>query len=152
MKNNDNTLDDEDGGSITNYGTIEYDELNIPITVGNLRMGGRHVVFGFYRQLARPFKQGSKKLGIICVLCDKALDGTDYDQGTWVKYARDITNNTTNLLFHLENKHASVASVKALVSNNKKKGSVESGPSTVHSIESSTNTSVTLSIAITINK
>ena len=101
MKNNDNTLDDEDGGSITNYGTIEYDELNIPITVGNLRMGGRHVVFGFYRQLARPSKQGSKKLEIICVLCDKALDGKHYDQWKWVKCARVITKNTTNMICHL---------------------------------------------------
>ena len=91
-------------------------------------------------------------MSIICVICAKVLNGTNYDHLAWVKCERVITNNTTNLLFHLENKHAGVASVKALVSNNKKKGSVESGPSTVHSIESSTNTSVTLSIAITIKK
>ena len=49
VKNNYATLDDEDGGIIMHDGHIEYDEFNIPITVGNSRMGGRHTVFGFYR-------------------------------------------------------------------------------------------------------
>ena len=79
-KNNNATLDDENGVIIMNDGPIAYDEFNIPITVGHFWMGGRHAVFGFYRQLARPFKQVRKKLVIICVLCSKALDGTNYDQ------------------------------------------------------------------------
>ena len=54
VKNNNVTLDDKDGGIIMNDGSIEYDELNIPITVGNFRMGGRHAVFGFYRYIYRP--------------------------------------------------------------------------------------------------
>ena len=48
VKNNDATLDDEDGGIIINDGPIEYDEFNIPFTVGHFRIGGRHAVFGFY--------------------------------------------------------------------------------------------------------
>ena len=79
VNNNDNTLDDEDGGTIINYGPNEYDEFNIPITVGNLRMVGRHAVFVFYRYISRPFKQVRKKLVIICVLCAKSMDGTNYD-------------------------------------------------------------------------
>ena len=91
VKNNDSTLDDGDGGIIMNDGTIEYDEFNIPIIVVHLRIGGRYAVFGFYRQLVRPFKQGRKKLGIICVICDKALDGTNDDQWTWVNFTMFIT-------------------------------------------------------------
>ena len=115
-------------------------------------MGGRNAVFDFYRQLSSPFKQGRKKLGIICVLCAKELDDTNYDQWTWVNCARVVTNNTTNLPFHLENKHAGVASVKALVSNKKKKVLVESELATVHSIGSSPNTRVTSSITVTMKK
>ena len=127
VKNNDATLDDEDVGIIMNDGPIGYNEFNIPIIVENFRMGGRHSVLGFYRQLARPFKQIRKKLVIICVPCANALDGTNCDQCTWMMCARFITKNTTNLLFHLENKHSNVAIVKVLVSNNKNKGSVASG-------------------------
>ena len=103
-----------------NDGPIEYDSFNIPITVVHFRMGGRHAVFVLYRQLARTFKQVNKKLGIICVLCTKALDGTNYYQWTWVKCENFTTENTTNLPCHLENKHAGVSSVKALVSNKNK--------------------------------
>ena len=124
MKNNDDTLDDEYGGIIMNDVPIEYDEFNISIILRHFRMCGRHAVFGFYRQISRPFKQHMKKLGIICVLCYKALDSTNYDQWTWLKCARVITKNTTNLLCHLENKDSGVASVNALVGNNNKKGSV----------------------------
>ena len=148
-KNNNATLDDEDGGIIMNDIPIGYDKSNIPITVGNFRIGGRNAVFGFYRQLDWPFKQGKKNLGIMCVLSAKALDYTNYDKWTWVKCARVITKNTTNLLYHLENKHAGISSVKALVSNKKKKRSMESGPATVHSIGSSPNTCVNSSIAVT---
>ena len=152
MKNNYATLDDEDGGIIMNDVTIEYDCFNIPITVVHFRMAERHAVLGFYRQISRPFKQVKKKLVIICVLCVKALDGTNYDQWTWVKCAKVITSNTTNLLCHLENKNAGVSSAKELVINKKKKGSVESGPETVHSIGSSPNTRVTSSITVTMKK
>ena len=69
-----------------------------------------------------------------------------------MKRARVITNNTTNLLCHLENKHYGVASVKALVSNKKNKGSVETVPETVHTIGSSTNTRVTSAINIAMKK
>ena len=82
------------------------------------------------------------KLGIIYVLCAKALDGTNYDQWIWVKCARVITKKTTNLLCHLENNHSGVASFKALVIINNKKESVASGSETVHSIGSSPNTFV----------
>ena len=115
-------------------------------------MGGRHALFGFYRQFARPFKQHRKRLGVICVLCDNALYGTNFDQWTWVKCARVITNNTTNLLFYLVNKHAGVASFKARVRNKKKKGLLESGSAIVHSIGSSPNTCVTSSIPVAMNK
>ena len=135
-----------------NDGPIAYDEFNIPITVGNFWMGGRHAVFGFYRQLARPFKQVREKLGIIYILCDKALDGTNYYQWRWVNCERVITIKTTNLLCHLENKHTGVSVVKALVIKNKNKGLVESGPATVHYIGSSPNTFVDLSIAFTMKK
>ena len=91
-------------------------------------------------------------MGIICVLCDKALDGTNYNQWTWVNCARVITKITTNLLYHLENKHAGVASVKALVSNNKKKGSMASGPTTVQYIGSSPNKCVPSSATFTMKK
>ena len=101
VNNNDATLGDKDVGIIINYGPIEYYEFNIPITVGNFSKGGRRVVFGFYRQFEKPFKKGRKKLGIICVLCSKALYGTTYYYWTWVKCEIFITNNITNLLFHL---------------------------------------------------
>ena len=140
MNNNDTTLYDKDGGIIMNDIPKAYHELNIPTTVGYFRMGGRHEVFGFYIKLARPFKKSRKKLGIISVLCAKALDGTNYDQWKWVNCARVITNNTTKLLFHLENNHSDVASVKVLVRNNKKKGLVASVLETVQSFGSSTNT------------
>ena len=121
MNNNDATLYDEDGGIIMNDRPKAYHELNILTAVGYFRMGGRHEVFGFYIKLARPFKKSRKKLGIISVLCAKALDGTNYYQWTWVKCARVITNNTTNLLCHLENNNYGAASFKALVSNNNNK-------------------------------
>jgi hypothetical protein len=95
-------MDDEDGGGIVEAdGRVEYDDFNIPNTVEHFRMGGRHAVFGFYCQLVKPLKQGRKKLGIVCVICVNELEGTDYDQWTWVKSARVFTNNTTNLLRHL---------------------------------------------------
>ena len=109
-------------------------------------------MFDFYTQLFRTFNKCRKKLGIICVLCAKELDDTNYDQWTWVNCARVVTNNTTNLPFHLENKHAGVASVKEMVSNNNKKCSLESGPATIHSIGSSPNTCATFSIFVTMNK
>ena len=102
VKNNDATFNDEYGGIIMNDFPIEYDEFNITITMVHFRMCVRHTVFGFYRHLARPFKHDSKKLGIICVICEKALDDTNYGQCTKVKCARVITNNTTYLLCHLE--------------------------------------------------
>ena len=80
VNNNDTTLDDDDVGIIIDDASIEYDDLNIPITVGHLRMGGRHTVFDFYTQLVRTFNKCRKKLGIICVLCAMALDGTNYYQ------------------------------------------------------------------------
>ena len=52
MNNNDDTLDDEDGGIIIKGGPIYYDELNIHITVGHFRMGGRHAVFVFINSLS----------------------------------------------------------------------------------------------------
>ena len=91
-------------------------------------------MFVFYRQLARKFKKVRKMLGIICVIYAKSLNGINYDHWTWMKFVRVITNNNTNLLCHLDNKHVGVASVKALASNKKKEGSVESGPETVHLI------------------
>ena len=106
----------------------------------------------FYRQIDRPFKQCRKKLGIICVICDKALDGTNYDHWTWLKCERIINNNTINLICHLEKNNACVASVKEPVINNKKKGLAESGPATVQSIVLSPNTRVTSSIAVTMKK
>ena len=57
MNNNDFNFDDEDGEIIMNDEHIEYDEFNNLITVGYLSMGGRHAVFGFYRQFVRLFKQ-----------------------------------------------------------------------------------------------
>ena len=84
--------------SFLNDGPIEYDEFNTPITVGNFRMGRRHAAFGFYRHTYRPFKQGRNKLGVIYVLCSKALYGNYYDQWKWVNSTRVITNTTTNLL------------------------------------------------------
>jgi hypothetical protein len=73
-------MDDEDGGGIiVAYGPVEYDDFNIPDTVEHFRMGGRHAVFGFYCQLVKPLKQGRKKLGIFCVICAKAVDGTNVD-------------------------------------------------------------------------
>ena len=135
-----------------NDGPIEYDEFNTPITVGHFRMGRRHAAFGFYRHISRPFKQGRKKSGIIFVLCANILDGTNYDQWAWVKCARVITKNTTKLICHLDNIYDGVASVKSLVSNNKKKRLVESGTATVHSIGSSNNTRVTSSITVTMNE
>ena len=127
VNNNDTIFDDEDSGIVLNDDPIEYDELNIYITAGNFRMGGRHTVFGFYRELASPFKQVRKKLGIICILCDKAFDGTNNDQRKCLKCARFITNNTTNLLYHLDNKHDDVSIFEALLRNKKRKGLVESG-------------------------
>ena len=109
-------------------------------------------MFDFYRHLSRSLKQGRKKLGIICVLCAKVLDGTNYDQCTWVKCGRFITNNTTNLLYHLDIKHSCIFSVKSLVSNNKQKELAEILPSTVNSIVSSPNTRVTSSISVTMDK
>ena len=91
-------------------------------------------------------------MGIICVLYDKALDGKNYYQWTWGKCARVITKNTTNLLCHFENKYAGVASVKELVRNNNKKGSVESGLATVQYIGSSPNTCVPSTITVTMKK
>jgi hypothetical protein len=132
--NNDVTLDDEDGGIIMDDGPVKYDNFNIPNTVEHFRMGGRHAVFGLYHQLVKPLKQGRKKLGIICVLCVKALGGTNFEWWTWVKCARVSTNSTTNLLSHLEKKHAKLASVKALVSKKNKKGSVGSGKYTSNRI------------------
>ena len=79
MNNDDSTLDDEDGGIIMNDITIEYDCFNVPITVVHLGMVERHAVFGFYRQISGPFKQVKKNLVIICVLCAKSMDGTNYD-------------------------------------------------------------------------
>ena len=134
MNNDDSTLDDEDGGIIMNDGPIECYEFSIPITVGHFRMDGRHGVFGFYIHIARPFKQVSNKLGIIFFLCAKALDGTNYYQWTWVKCERVVTNKNTNMIFHLESNHSGLSSFKTPVSNRKKKGSVSSGPSTLHSI------------------
>ena len=124
VKNNDATFNDEYGGIIMNDFPIEYDEFNITITMVHFRMCVRHTVFGFYRQISRPFKKHRKKLVIIYVLCYKALDSTNYYQWTWLKCARVITNNTTNLLWHLDNKDSGVASVEAMVSNNNNKGSV----------------------------
>ena len=91
-------------------------------------MGVSHAVFGFYIQLARPFKQRKKKLSIIFVLCAKSLDGTNSCQWTWLKCANVITNNTNNLLCQLDNNHSGVAISKSLVGNKKKKVSVESVP------------------------
>ena len=85
-------------------------------------------------------------MGIISVLCAKALYGINYDQWKWVRCAIVITNNITNLLCHLDKNHAGVASFKALVINNNKKGLAEIGPETVHSIGSSPNNRVTLFI------
>jgi hypothetical protein len=142
--------DEDDGGIVVADGPVVFDEFNIPNTVEHFRMGGRHQVFGFYRQLVKPFKAGRKNLGIICVLCVKALDGTDFDQWTWVKSARVFTNNTTNLLSHLEKQHADEPSVKDLMlSKKKKKGSVEGTPATVSSRGS---TRVPSSIAVTMKK
>ena len=152
VKNNDDNLDDEDGGVIINDRPIEYDEFNTPITVGNFSMVGRYAVFGFYRQLVRPFKQGNKKLVIICFLCAKALDCTNYGQWTWVKCTRVITNNITSLICNLENNHSGVSSVKALVINKKNKWSEASRSATIHSIRSSPSTCVPSSIAFTMNK
>ena len=115
-------------------------------------MSGRHTVFGFYRQLAKPFNQGKKKLGIICVLSAKSLYGPNYDQWTWVKCARFIANNNTNLLFRLDKTNYGEANVMTLVSNNKKKRLIASGPANVHFIGSSTDTPVPLSIDVTMNK
>ena len=109
-------------------------------------------MFGLYRQIYRPLKQGRKKLVIICVLCAKELDGTNYDQCTWVKCARVITNNNTKLLCHLDNKNAGLASFKSLVIHNDKKGLVARGPATVYSIGSIINTCVTSSIYVIMNK
>ena len=148
----DATFDYEYGGIIMNDGPIKYDEFNIPITMRHLSMGGRYAVFGFYRQLTRPFKKYREKLRIIYVLCSKSLYSTNYYHWTWVKCASFITNNNTNLLWHLDNKHSGVASVKTLVSNKKKKSLMESVPATVQSIGSIPNTHVTLSIYATMNK
>ena len=101
FKNNNITLDDEDGDIIIKDVPIQYDSFIISITVGYFIVSGRHAVFGFYRNIARPFKQGRNKLGNIFVLFAKVLDGTKYDQCIWVKCARVITNNTTNLICHL---------------------------------------------------
>ena len=98
MNNNDVTLDDDYGGIIMNDGSIEYYYFNIPITVIYLRMVGSHAVFGFYRHFSSPFKQVREKFGIVCVLCAKSLDGTNYDQWTWLKCSWVITNNITNLI------------------------------------------------------
>ena len=91
-------------------------------------------------------------MGIVCVICTNVLYGTNYNQWTWVNCARVITKITTNLLYHLENKHAGVASVKALVSNNKNKSLVVSVPETEHSIGSIPNTRVPLYISVTMKK
>ena len=120
--------------------------------MGYFRLDGSNEVFGFYRQLSRPIKQGRKKLGIVCVLYAKALDGTNYDKWTWVKCARVITNNNTKLLCHLDNKNAGLASFKSLVIHNDKKGLVARGPATVYSIGSIINTCVTSSIYVIMNK
>ena len=69
-----------------------------------------------------------------------------------MKCARVVTNTVTNLLCYLENKHTGVASVKALVSNKNKNVSVASGPETVHSIESISNTYFPLSTTVTMKK
>ena len=109
-------------------------------------------MFVFYKQLARPFKQGRKKLGIIFFLCAKALDGTNYDQRKLMNCARLITKNTTNLICHLENKHSGVASAKELLSKNNKKGLVSIGTATLYYIGPSPNTRVPSSISVTMNK
>jgi hypothetical protein len=129
-------------------GLVEYDDLNIHSTVEHFRMGGRHAVFGFYRQLVKPLKQGRKKLGIVCV-CVKALEGTNYDQWTWLKCVRVFTNNTNNLLSHVEKKHTDVVSVMELVSKKKKNGSVGGKPIIV---SPRVLTRVTSSIAATMKK
>ena len=139
-------------GIIMNYGHIYCDEFNIALTLVQLSMVGRHVVVGFYRQIHGPFKQGRKKLVIICVLCAKSLDGTNYYRWTWVKCERVLINNNNNLLFRLDNHHAGVASFKALVINKNKKCSLEIVPETVHSIDSSPNTRVASSITVAMKK
>jgi hypothetical protein len=143
-------MDDEDEGIIMTV-PVEYDDFNIPTTVEHFRIGGRHAVFRFYSQLVKPLKQGRNKLGILCVLCFKALDGTNFDQWTWVKCARVSKNNTTNFLRHFEKKHADVAIVKALLIK-KKKGSVGGTPAIVSSRGSTSVTRVTSSIAVTTKK
>ena len=152
VNNNDATLYNEDGVIIINYGLIEYDEFNIPITVVHFSMVESHAVFGFFRQLSRSFKKCRDKLGIMCVLFSKSLYGTNYHQCTWVKCARVITNKNNHLICHLEKKHYGVSSVKALLSNKKKKGMMASVPATVQSIGSSPNTRVPSSISVTMNK
>jgi hypothetical protein len=140
-------MDDEDGGGIiVADGPVEYNDFNIPNTVEHFRMGGRHAVFGFYLQLVKPLKQSRKKLGIVGILCVKALERTSYDQWTWVKCVRVSTNNNTNLLSHLEKKHAGVASGNELVSKKNKKGSLGGTPTTISSHAS---TRVPSSIAVT---
>ena len=64
---------------------LNFDKFKIPITVGNFRIGKINEVVGFYRQLCRKFKQGKNNLGIICVLCAKALYGNNEDQWTCVE-------------------------------------------------------------------
>jgi hypothetical protein len=106
-------MDDEDGGGIiVSDGPVEYNDFNIPNTVEHFRIGGRPAVLGFYHQLVKPSKQGWKKLGIVYVLCVNSLEGTDYDQWTWVKCMMVSINNTTNLLSHLEERYDDIASVK----------------------------------------
>ena len=56
----DGILDDEDYGINMNDGPIEYDDFNVPVTVGNFSMDGRHEVFDFIYS----FPVNSKKAGI----------------------------------------------------------------------------------------
>ena len=56
VSNNNATLYGEDGDIIMYDGLNEYDEFNIPIIVVYFRLGGRHALFGSYRQLVRPSK------------------------------------------------------------------------------------------------
>jgi hypothetical protein len=59
---------------------VDFDDYNVPTTVVHFKMGGRHAIFGFFRHLRKPIKQGKNKLGIFCSLCVQALEGTGYVQ------------------------------------------------------------------------
>jgi hypothetical protein len=73
----------------------------------------KHDVF----KLANPIKleRGGKLVSLLCSLCLKDLQGTNYDEHRWKKCLSVKTNNTSNVPKHLRTNHGNNKEVEAFL-------------------------------------